>query len=355
MNLNINKILEDLLKKGASDLHLTIGSKPHARIFGKLVSLQEYDFLTLDELELTLRQLLDQQQLEIFEINKEIDFSVGLGTKARVRVNAFFQKGYPSLALRIIPFGVPKLSELNLPSVLEYFCELRQGLILVVGPTGHGKSTTIAAMIQRINETRSEHIITIEDPIEYIFSNNLSLIEQREMYLDTYSWDIALKSVFRQDPNIVMVGEMRDTETIDAAIKVSETGHLVFASLHTNSASQTIERIISAFNQDRRSEIGLLLASALEVVISQRLVLGKDQKLYPAVEIMLASEAVKNLIRDNKTFMLDNIISTSSQVGMISLEKSLADLVNRNLVDSSEAMKYTTKPEILRRLIKEQK
>lgn len=352
MKINVTHILEDTLAKEISDIHFSIGAKPFIRIAGQLKTLDEYDPLTLTDLESILSQLLEDQQKEIFEINKELDFSVSLGNKARVRVNAFYQKGYPSLSLRVIPIGVPSLDSLNLPPTITNLCDLKQGLVLIVGPTGHGKSTTMAAMLDKINENRAEHIITIEDPIEYMFVNKKSLIEQREMYLDTHSWDVALKSALRQDPNIVMVGEMRDPETIDAALRISETGHLVFASLHTNSASQTIERIISSFSQERRSEVGVLLSYVLEVVISQRLVLGKDGKLYPAVEIMLGSEAVKNLIRENKTHMLDNIISTSAQFGMISIEKSLADLINKGLVDTEEAMKYTSRPEVLRRLLK---
>lgn len=352
MKLNVTQILEKALLQEASDLHFSIGSKPFVRISGRLDTLDDYDPLTLEDLENVLAQLLEEQQREIFEINKELDFSVSLGNKARVRVNAFYQKGYPSLALRIIPIGVPALASLNLPPTIEHLCDLKQGLVLVVGPTGHGKSTTVASMIDRINEQRSEHILTIEDPIEYMFVNKRSLIEQREMYLDTHSWEIALKSALRQDPNIVLVGEMRDPETIDAALRISETGHLVFASLHTNSAAQTIERIISSFSEEKRSEVGVLLSYVIEVIISQRLIPGKDGKLYPAVEVLLGSEAVKNLIREGKTHMIDNIITTSSQMGMISLEKSLADLVNSGAVDAEEAMKFTIRPEVLRRLLK---
>ena len=353
MRINVTQILEDTLAKNMSDLHFSIGAKPYIRVSGKLLPLDDYDPLSLEDLEDILTQLLEDQQREIFEINKELDFSVSLGNKARVRVNAFHQKGYPSLALRVIPLGVPRLEDLNLPPTLENLCDLKQGLVLVVGPTGHGKSTTVAAMVDRINEKRAEHIITIEDPIEYMFINKKSLIEQREMYLDTHSWEVALKSALRQDPNIVVIGEMRDPETMDAALRISETGHLVFASLHTNSAAQTIERIVSSFSKERRSEIGVLLSYVLEVVISQRLVIGRDGQLYPATEIMLGSEAVKNLIREGKSHMLDNIISTSSQMGMVSLEKGLADLVNRGLVDGDEAMKYTIRPEVLRRLLKQ--
>jgi len=352
MKVNVTQILEAVLERNMSDLHFSIGAKPFVRVSGKLMALEEYDVLSLDDLESVLSQLLEEQQREIFEINKEIDFSVSLGSKARVRVNAFYQKGYPSLALRVIPIGVPRLEDLNLPPTLVNLCDLKQGLVLVVGPTGQGKSTTVAAMVDKINEQRAEHIITIEDPNEYMFINKKSLVEQREMYLDTHSWDIALKSALRQDPNIVVVGEMRDPETMDAALRISETGHLVFASLHTNSASQTVERIISSFSQERRAEVGVLLSYVLEVVISQRLVIGRDGQLYPAAEIMLGSEAVKNLIREGKSHMLDNIISTSAQMGMISIEKSLSALVNKGLVDPEEAMKYTTRPEVLRRLLK---
>ena len=350
--MNITKILEGVLAKGASDLHISVGAAPHARINGALAAVPGSDILTLDDVEHALDQLLDEQQREIFEVNKELDFSAALSKQARVRVNVFSQKGYPSISLRIIPLGVPKLEDLNLPETLIHLCDIKQGLVLVVGPTGHGKSTTVAAMLERINETRSEHIITVEDPIEYIFTNNKSLIEQREMYLDTHSWDVSLKSVFRQDPNIVFIGEMRDLDTISAALEISETGHLVFATLHTNSAAQTIERIISAFPQERNTEVGTQLSFTLEVVISQRLVPGKDGNLYPAVEIMLGSEAVKNLIREGKSHLIDNVISTSGKVGMQSIEKGLADLVRSGKVDEEQAMKFTTNPEGLRRLLK---
>jgi twitching motility protein PilT len=314
--------------------------------------LKEFPVLSVDDVEYFLSQILDAQQRELLEVNKEIDFSVALGTKARFRVNAFFQKGYPSVALRYIPIIIPPLESLNLPSYLANICNLKQGLILVVGPTGHGKSTTIASMLDRINETRSEHIITMEDPIEYVFTNKKSLIEQRELYLDTHSWGVALKSILRQDPNVVLIGEMRDVETITSALQISETGHLVFATLHTNSASQTIERIISSFPSEKQEEIKSQLSQVIEVVISQRLIPSDKKKVVPAIEIMLGSDAVKNLIREGRAHMLDNVIKTSSQIGMVSLEKSLAELVKGDLVKFEEAIKYTSRPDELRRLIK---
>jgi len=352
MKINVTKILEDALAKNASDLHFTVGCSPFVRIAGRLSSVTEVPILTADDMESVLMQLLNDQQRGIFQINKELDLSVSLGKKARVRVNIFSQKGYPSAALRIIPLGVPKLDTLNLPETVGNMCGLKQGLVLIVGPTGHGKSTTIAAMIDKINEERAEHIITIEDPIEYVFTNKKSMIEQREMYLDTHSWNVALKSIFRQDPNIVVIGEMRDYETIDTALRISETGHLVFASLHTNSASQTVERIISSFPKDQSREVSMHLSYVIEVVISQRLIPTKDGELIPAVEIMFGTEAVKNLIREEKTHMINNVISTSSQIGMLTLEKSLSLLVDDGKVELEEALKFTPNPEALRRLLK---
>jgi len=352
MKLNASQILEKTISLGASDLHMAVAYKPFVRVNTRLSVLEEYDLLSIDELEYFLSQILDQDQRQIFEVNKELDFSIALGTKARFRVNAFYQKGYPSAALRVIPMSIPTLEALNLPPVLATLCELKQGLVLVVGPTSQGKSTTIAAMIDRINETRAEHIITIEDPVEYIFMNKKSLVEQREMYLDTHSWDVALKSILRQDPNVVLIGEMRDIETISAGLQISETGHLVFATLHTNSASQTIERIIASFPETKRAEVRIQLAQVLEVVISQRLLQSEQKGAIPAVEIMLASDAVRNVIREGKTHMLDNVINTSTQLGMISLERSLYSLVNDGLVTFNEALKYATKPDELKRLMK---
>jgi len=270
---------------------------------------------------------LDEKQRELLEINKELDFSIALGEKARFRVNAFFQRGYPSLALRYITIEIPTFEELNLPPVIGSICNLKQGLVIVVGPAGQGKSTTIASMIENINKTRSEHIITIEDPIEYIFFNKQSLIEQREMYLDSHSWDVALRSVLRQDPNIVFIGEMRDTDTIRSALQIAETGHLVFTTLHTNSASQTVDRLISSFEAEKQNEIKSQLSQVIEVVVSQRLLPSAKSGTIPACEIMIKNDAISNLIREGKPHMIDNVINTSAQYGMISIEKSMANLI----------------------------
>jgi twitching motility protein PilT len=351
MKLNATQLLEKVVEQKASDLHISVGSKPFLRINTLLRPIEEYPPMTTDDVEYILSQILDAKQRELLEINKEIDFSIALGTKARFRVNAFFQKGYPSVSLRHIPMDIPTFEQLHLPPNIENLCNLKQGLFLVVGPAGHGKSTTIASMIEKINIERPEHIITVEDPIEYIFVNKKSLIEQREMYLDTHSWDIALRSILRQDPNVVFIGEMRDAETIRAALQIAETGHLVLTTLHTNSASQTIDRIISSFSAEKQNEIKTQLSQVIEVVVSERLIPSASHGVIPAFEIMLNNDAIANLIREGKAHMIDNVINTSSQAGMISLEKSIADLINSKLITFEDGIKYCARPVELKRLV----
>lgn len=352
MAMNASKLLEDVLTKGASDLHLSVNIPPVVRIERELSQLPGYEVMTEEDISLFLTKVLNEEQKSIFEVNKEVDFSIALSNKARFRVNAFYQKGYPSVALRVIPMDIPRLSDLKLPQTIAKLCDATQGLILVVGPTGHGKSTTIAAMIDYINETRSDHIITIEDPIEYIFQNKKSLIEQREMFLDTHSWDGALRAILRQDPDVVFIGELRDIETIQSCLTIAETGHLVFATMHTNSASQSIDRMISSFPEVKQLQIKLQLSQVLEAVISQRLIPSEVNGVVPANEIMLGSDAIKSLIREGKTHQLDNVISTSSNVGMIGLDSSLTLLVNKGDITEEQAMKYSLDPETLRRLLK---
>lgn len=352
MTLNVTSLLETTLKLDASDLHLVVGVPPVVRIKTKISAIKDAPPLTPEDINFFLVKVLTEEQLNIFEVSKEVDFSVSLGKEARFRVNAYYQKGYPSAALRVIPMTIPTLDELGLPQVLKKLTQLKQGLILVVGPTGHGKSTTIASMLDYINQTRSEHIITIEDPIEYLFTNKLSVIEQREMFLDTHSWDAALRSTLRQDPNVVFVGEMRDLETIQATLTVSETGHLVFATLHTNSASQSIDRIIGSFPENTQKQISLQLAQVLEGIISQRLLHSEKKGAVPAIEILLATDAVRSLIRENKSYQVDNVINTSSNLGMVSLEDSLAKLVMAGDIAIEEALKYSLNPDLLRRKLK---
>lgn len=348
-NFNVTEILEKVVEFGASDLLMSIGSPPIVRVNTSLTPLEDKAPLTVEDLEFFLSQIMSQEQKDILDVNKEVDFSVALGKKVRFRVNAFYQKGYPSVAMRTIPLVVPPLESLNLPPIMNSLTEITQGFVVVAGPTGHGKSTTIAAMIDKINENRSEHIITIEDPIEYIFTNKKSLVEQREMFLDTHSWEVALKSVLRQDPNVVFIGEMRDYESMAAALTIAETGHLVVTTLHTNSASQSIDRIVDSFPENQQDQIRLQLSQVLEAVLSQRLLPSPTKGMVPAVEVMLASDAVKSLVREGKTHQLDNTIMTSGSVGMVSLEKAMARLVNDGDLDLETGMKYATRPEQLRK------
>jgi len=352
MSLNAAQILQKVVDLQASDIHIVVGSLPIVRINRLLSPLEGYSSITIEDINAFLSQLLEKDQLDILEISKELDFSVALGNKARFRVNAFYQKGYPSVALRYIPSEVPTLESLNLPEILSSLTELQQGLVLVVGPAGHGKSTTIAAMIEKINENRAEHIITLEDPIEYVFTNKKSLIEQRELYVDTTSWDNALKAILRQDPNVVFVGEMRDHETVAAVLKIAETGHLVFASLHTNSASQTVERIINVFPQTNHTSIQSQFSAIIEAVISLRLVPSKDGTVFPATEILLGSSAARNIIREGKFEQLDNVIHTSSNIGMVSLERSLAELIQKGTISPEEGLRFASNPDRVRRLLK---
>lgn len=350
--MEIQDILEEALKRGASDVHLMVGTYPTLRINGQLVPITKAPSPTADYVEKLVLSLTSPEQKELLLTNKEIDFSFALGEVARFRVNAFYQKGYISAALRLIPSKVPTLEELHLPRVLGNFSKLRQGFILVTGPTGHGKSTTIASILNEINEVRSVHIVTVEDPIEYVYPSRKSLIAQREMHLDTHSWEIALRSVLREDPDVVLIGEMRDYETMEAALTIAETGHLVFATLHTNSASQSVDRIVGVFPENQQVQIRMQLSNVIEAIISQRLIPGIEGGRYPAQEILLATSAVRNIVREGKTHLLDNVIQTSSGVGMITMENTLARLVKEGKVSLDVALSYSMKSEDLLREVK---
>ena len=352
MKINASSILDRCVALKASSLHLSVGNKPVVRINTLLSPVSDLDILTLEDVELFIAQTLTRDQKDLFEVSKEIDFSIALGNKARFRVNAYYQKGYPAVSLRLIPMSIPHLDDLHLPPILKNIADLKQGFVLVVGPTDHGKSTTLASMLQYITETRSEHIITIEDPIEFIIPSNKSLVEQREMFLDTLSWANALRAILRQDPDIIMIGEMRDQETIEAAMNIAETGHLVFSTLHTNSASQSIERIVSSFPKDKQSYIRSQFADVLEAIISMRLIPSQQLGVAPAVEVLLNNYAIKNLIRDGKSYRVDDIILTSSGQGMIALNASLKILLEKGLITVDDAFRYSLNPEELRRLVK---
>ncbi len=353
---NYTSQLRDLLaltiQQQASDLHISVGHPPTLRVIGRLVPLVKMKKILPEDSQGLAFELMHEDQRQRFLQQKEIDFSYNFEDKDRFRVNIFFQKGNISAALRLIPAKIQTIEELNLSPVLHEFTKPNQGFVLITGPSSHGKSTTLAALIDEINHTRTDHIITIEDPIEYIFKDDKCIIDQREVYQDTLSFARALKSTFRQDPNVIMVGEMRDPETISTAITAAETGHLVFATLHTNSASQTIHRIVDSFPPTQQVQIRAQLSGSLLGVVSQRLVPRIRGGLIPACEVMISNAAVSNLIRENKIHELDLVIETSAELGMISLNRALADLVKVKEISLKNALIYSLNPAELRKLVR---
>lgn len=348
--MNIQQLLELTIARNASDLHLVVGYPPMLRINGELVVVMDQP-LTDGDIAGLLLTMLTPGQKQSFDNNFELDFALAFQERGRFRVNIFRQQGHLAAAFRLIPVTIPEVDSLGLPPAALKLVELRQGFVLVTGPTGHGKSTTLAAMINRINQTRPAHILTIEDPIEYIYPKAKGLVSQREMLVDTKSWANSLRSVLREDPDVVLVGEMRDYETIAAALTVAETGHLVFATLHTNSAAQTIDRIIDVFPENQQSQIRIQLAATLEAVVSQRLIPTISPGRILASEVLLKTSAVASLIRESKSFMIDNLIQTSGEIGMVSLEASLARLVKEGQVALETAQNYSLRPDILAKLV----
>jgi twitching motility protein PilT len=349
----VSRIFEKALTENASDIHITTGKPPTIRSNGKLIPLKEEKILGPDDTREITYTILGPKMKERFIKEKEIDFSYEYKYKTRFRGNAYLQQGLVSLALRIIPSKIRTVEELNLPSFLHRFTELKQGFVLITGPASHGKSTTLAALIDEINKAKETHIITIEDPIEYVFYQQKSLIEQREVGLDTESFAAALRSSLRQDPDVIMLGEMRDHESISIALTAAETGHLVFSTLHTNSASQTVDRIIDVFPSDQQHQVRAQLAASLAGIISQRLLLRMNgEGRIPACEIMVANHAIANVIREKRTHELDMMITTSSDEGMISLNRSLANLVLKKEISFEDAMKYSLSPSELKLLLK---
>ncbi|MDZ7586194.1 MAG: type IV pilus twitching motility protein PilT [Patescibacteria group bacterium] len=347
---NIKELLKITIDKKASDLHLVAGLPAYLRIDGKLLAV-DGEILTAAQAEDLVVPMLTPAQKDKFLVNKELDLSVAFGTLGRFRVNVYFQQNSMAAALRLISEKIRSIEELSLPKICLELTELKQGLVLVTGPTGHGKSTTLAAIINHINQNRAEHIVTIEDPIEYIYKPIKSIISQREMHGDTHSWSVALRSVLREDPDVVLVGEMRDYETIAAALTVAETGHLVLATLHTNSAGQTIDRIVDVFPEHQQAQIRMQLSSTLAAVISQRLIPAIGGGRVASTEVLLGSNAVKTTIREGKSHLINNVIQTSGDLGMHSLEQDLADLVNTGKVDLKVAEEYSLSPKDLLRLV----
>ncbi|MFC1789418.1 type IV pilus twitching motility protein PilT [Patescibacteria group bacterium] len=347
----INELLEMTIQEQASDLHISVGHPPILRINSRLIPLKR-EKISSQEAENLANSLMTDHQRNRLVQEKEIDFSYSFEESARFRVNIFYQKGCVSAALRLIPAKIRTIEELGLPPKLHDFTTPSQGFVLVTGPSSQGKSTTLAAMIDEINRSRSEHIITIEDPIEYLFKDDRSVIEQREVYQDTLSFSKALRATFRQDPDVIMVGEMRDPETISTAITAAETGHLVFATLHTNSASQTIHRIVDSFPPEQQQQIRAQLSSSLLGVISQRLIPKIKGGLIPSCEIMINNPAIANLIRENKVHELNLVIETSAETGMISLNRSLASLVKSREISLENALNYSLNTMELKKLIR---
>lgn len=347
--------LKDLLvaaaKQNASDLHIAVGRRPTLRIDGVLVSLQREPIVTPESSEGLIMELLTPEQKERLRADRQVDLAYSFEDKARFRVNVYYQRGYLSAALRLVPARIRSIEELSLPPILHDFAKLSQGFILVVGPAGHGKSTSLAAVLDEINHTRTDHIITIEDPIEYLFSQDRCIVSQREVGSDTGSFSDGLRTILRQDPDVVMIGEMRDANSISTAMTSAETGHLVFSTLHTNSASQTIDRIIDSFPPEQQGQIASQLSATLVAIVSQRLLPRLSGGRIPAMEIMIVNPAIRNLIREKKIYQIDLVIETSLEEGMISLNRSMVNLIKNKEVSLENAELYSLNPSELRILL----
>lgn len=353
--MNYKEQLEDLLgtvvKEGASDLHLSEGRHPTIRISSTLLPLVKKDLLKHEDIVGMLLEMIGKEKEAKFVEQKEFDFSYRYGEIARFRGNAFIQQGNYSIALRLIPKQILTFEQLGLPQSLEAFTRKKQGFFLVVGPVGQGKSTTLASMIEMINQERAEHVITIEDPIEYVYEQKKSIIDQREVGTDTDTFENALLSVLRQDVNVILLGEMRGHETMAAAVTAAETGHLVFSTLHTNNAAQTIDRIIDTFPPGQQDQIRVQLAASLSGIFSQRLIPRISGGMIPAFELLVANNAVANLIREKRTHEINTVIETGMQEGMIDLNRSLAELVRKGEISIENAYLHSVNPQILEKMI----
>jgi twitching motility protein PilT len=348
----IEMLLEEVVKRDASDLHLQVGLPPMIRIDGSLSPVQGSPNLNEDMMEALVFSILDEDQKQILLRDKEFDFSFAFGDLGRFRVNAFHERGNVAAALRLIPSEIRSLEQLGMPPVLNKFTEYPRGLVLVTGPTGSGKSTTLAALIDKINTERASHIITVEDPIEYTHHSKRSVIAQREVHYDTFSFSAALRSSLREDPDVVLIGEMRDLETIAAAITIAETGHLVFATLHTNSASQSIDRMVDVFPPHQQPQVRAQLGNMLQAICSQRLVPALSGGRIAAAEILVATPAVRNIIREGKNYQLEAVIQTGAEHGMQSMDRTLANLVHGGAISYEEARNYAVQLEELDRLMR---
>ena len=339
-DMRIEILLEEVVRRRASDLHLQVGLPPMIRIDGSLMPIPGTDVLDDATVSKLIFAILDDDQRQVLLRDKEFDFSFAFGTLGRFRVNAFHERGSLAAALRLIPNEIKSIGELGMPAAVAEFANYPRGLVLVTGPTGSGKSTTLAAIVDKINSEKSAHIITIEDPIEFTHKSKKSVVVQREVHYDTYSFSAALRSSLRQDPDVVLSGEMRDLETISAAITIAETGHLVFATLHTNSASQSVDRMIDVFPPHQQPQVRAQLSNILMAICSQRLVPAIDGGRVVASEILIANSAVRNIIREGKSYQLDAVIQTGAELGMQTMDRTLAGLVQAGTVTYEEARNY---------------
>jgi len=353
--MDYKKKLDELLlataRQEASDLHIAVGRRPILRVDGALISMTQEKILTPEDTQGLVLAMLNDEQKEKMLKNGDVDLSYAYEDKARFRVNTFFQKGFMAAALRLIPAQIQTIEELNLPPILREFTKINQGFVLIVGPAGQGKSTTVASIIDEINHTRMDHILTVEDPIEYLFVQDKAVVSQREVKSDSPNFHRALRSLLRQDPDVVMIGEMRDQESFATALTAAETGHLVLSTLHTNSASQTIDRIIDSFPAEQQGQIASQLAATLVGIVSQRLIPRIEGGRIPALEVMFVNSAVRNLIRENKVYQIDLVVETSTQEGMTTLNRSLADLIRKKEVTLESAELYSLNPGELRILL----
>lgn len=348
----IEILLEEVIKKKGSDLHLQVGLPPMLRVDGSLIAVTGADPLTEEAVETLIFAILDEDQKQILLKDKEFDFSFAFGDLGRFRVNAFHERGNLAAALRLIPNEMMTIEQLGLPQIVNKFAEYPRGLVLVTGPTGSGKSTTLAALVHKINAERAQHIVTIEDPIEFTHKSQKSVIVQREVHYDTYSFSAALRSSLRQDPDVVLIGEMRDLETIAAAITIAETGHLVFATLHTNSAAQSIDRMVDVFPPHQQPQIRTQLSNILMAICSQRLVPSIGGGRIAAAELLIATPAVRNIIREGKTHQLEAVIQTGAEFGMQSMDKTLVTLIHNGTITYEEARNVAIDIDELDRLMR---
>ncbi|MDO8265481.1 MAG: type IV pilus twitching motility protein PilT [Candidatus Saccharibacteria bacterium] len=348
----IELLLEEVVKKKASDLHLQVGLTPMLRIDGSLTPISGTDILTEEVLESLVFAILDDDQKQILLKDKEFDFSFAFGDMGRFRVNAFHERGNIAAALRLIPNEILTVEQLGLPDVVTKFADYPRGLVLVTGPTGSGKSTTLAALVDKINSEKPVHIITIEDPVEFTHKSKKAVLVQREVHYDTFSFSAALRSSLRQDPDVVLIGEMRDLETIASAITIAETGHLVFATLHTNSAAQSIDRMIDVFPPHQQPQIRSQLSNILMAICSQRLVPSIGGGRVAAAEVLVATPAVRNIIREGKTHQLDAVIQTGAEYGMQTMDKTLVSMIHAGTISYDEARNFAVDIEELDRLMR---